>query len=301
MWTWGIVGKYSLHFGAFCDSLLAIIRSHGNRICLWNWYQVWLGPKLSHYRWRCLISKMCLEFLPLNINPLWRACFNPNGWQKRRIEKNANRSIEKSWASWKISEEKQRTSTFPRSRNEILGRCLAGMSWWYVGGLNSGGAIWSPIQALNFHRWNFITVTAPKQCTVNDTRIKSNNLHDLPKENSFLLNYNVLFLPPTKTPPLKKSNSTPPIFPLEGGGISTPDPDDPQSSEHGLHAMLIVGYNDRQEVPLGGRISVELHRGFSENTQIIRTRKIKGKPKFGCCFTCWRVEVSTCLHGNPTF
>ena len=33
-----------------------------------------------------------------------------------------------------------------------------------------------------------------------------------------------------------------------GGGISTPDPDDPQSSEHGLHAMLIVGYSDRQEV-----------------------------------------------------
>ncbi|CAK9005228.1 unnamed protein product [Durusdinium trenchii] len=36
--------------------------------------------------------------------------------------------------------------------------------------------------------------------------------------------------------------------PAPGGGISTPDPDDPQSSEHGLHAMLIVGYNDRQEV-----------------------------------------------------
>ena len=27
----------------------------------------------------------------------------------------------------------------------------------------------------------------------------------------------------------------------------TPDPDDPQSSEHGLHAMLIVGYSDRQK------------------------------------------------------
>lgn len=36
--------------------------------------------------------------------------------------------------------------------------------------------------------------------------------------------------------------------PAAGGGISTPDPDDPQSSEHGLHAMLIVGYSDRQEV-----------------------------------------------------
>eukprot|EP00439_Symbiodinium_sp_Y106_P010111 s8997_g1.t1 len=35
--------------------------------------------------------------------------------------------------------------------------------------------------------------------------------------------------------------------PLPGGGIKTPDPSDPQSSEHGLHAMLIVGYNDRQD------------------------------------------------------
>ncbi|CAK9024697.1 unnamed protein product [Durusdinium trenchii] len=36
--------------------------------------------------------------------------------------------------------------------------------------------------------------------------------------------------------------------PAPGGGITTPDPSDPQSAEHGLHAMLIVGYNDRQEV-----------------------------------------------------
>lgn len=36
--------------------------------------------------------------------------------------------------------------------------------------------------------------------------------------------------------------------PSAGGGIVTPDVDDPQSAEHGLHAMLIVGYNDRQEV-----------------------------------------------------
>eukprot|EP00435_Cladocopium_sp_Y103_P014191 s2521_g3.t1 len=36
--------------------------------------------------------------------------------------------------------------------------------------------------------------------------------------------------------------------PSPGGGIVTPDVDDPQSAEHGLHAMLIVGYNDRQEV-----------------------------------------------------
>ncbi|CAK9004889.1 Putative peptidase C1-like protein [Durusdinium trenchii] len=35
--------------------------------------------------------------------------------------------------------------------------------------------------------------------------------------------------------------------PAPGGGITTPDPSDPQSAEHGLHAMLIVGYNDRQE------------------------------------------------------
>ncbi|CAE7431312.1 unnamed protein product [Symbiodinium natans] len=36
--------------------------------------------------------------------------------------------------------------------------------------------------------------------------------------------------------------------PLPGGFIPTPDPSDPQSSEHGLHAMLLVGYNDRQQV-----------------------------------------------------
>ncbi|CAJ1337231.1 unnamed protein product [Effrenium voratum] len=36
--------------------------------------------------------------------------------------------------------------------------------------------------------------------------------------------------------------------PLRGGGIVTPDPGDPQSSKHGLHAMLIVGYNNRQKV-----------------------------------------------------
>lgn len=30
----------------------------------------------------------------------------------------------------------------------------------------------------------------------------------------------------------------------------TPDVNDPQSAEHGLHAMLIVGYNDRQEVKM---------------------------------------------------
>mmetsp|Transcript_49727 Transcript_49727/g.116923 ORF Transcript_49727/g.116923 Transcript_49727/m.116923 type:complete len:413 (+) Transcript_49727:55-1293(+) len=36
--------------------------------------------------------------------------------------------------------------------------------------------------------------------------------------------------------------------PLPGGFIPTPDPSDPQSAEHGLHAMLLVGYNDRQQV-----------------------------------------------------
>jgi len=36
--------------------------------------------------------------------------------------------------------------------------------------------------------------------------------------------------------------------PLPGGFIPTPDASDPQSAEHGLHAMLLVGYNDRQQV-----------------------------------------------------
>eukprot|EP00567_Pseudictyota_dubia_P014166 CAMPEP_0197437214 /NCGR_PEP_ID=MMETSP1175-20131217/4489_1 /TAXON_ID=1003142 /ORGANISM="Triceratium dubium, Strain CCMP147" /LENGTH=400 /DNA_ID=CAMNT_0042966675 /DNA_START=44 /DNA_END=1246 /DNA_ORIENTATION=- len=36
--------------------------------------------------------------------------------------------------------------------------------------------------------------------------------------------------------------------PYEGGFIPTPDPDDPQSAEHGLHAMLIVGYSERQQL-----------------------------------------------------
>lgn len=36
--------------------------------------------------------------------------------------------------------------------------------------------------------------------------------------------------------------------PPYGGYIPTPDPTDPQSAEHGLHAMLLVGYNDRQRV-----------------------------------------------------
>lgn len=36
--------------------------------------------------------------------------------------------------------------------------------------------------------------------------------------------------------------------PPYGGYIPTPDPSDPRSAEHGLHAMLLVGYNDRQRV-----------------------------------------------------
>jgi len=32
------------------------------------------------------------------------------------------------------------------------------------------------------------------------------------------------------------------------GFIQTPDPSNPKSAEHGLHAMLLVGYNDRQQV-----------------------------------------------------
>ena len=38
------------------------------------------------------------------------------------------------------------------------------------------------------------------------------------------------------------------FFPPYDGFIPTPDPNDPQSAEHGLHATLIVGYNDRQRV-----------------------------------------------------
>ena len=32
------------------------------------------------------------------------------------------------------------------------------------------------------------------------------------------------------------------------GYCAKPDPNDPQSASHGLHAMLIVGYNDRQSI-----------------------------------------------------
>jgi hypothetical protein len=35
--------------------------------------------------------------------------------------------------------------------------------------------------------------------------------------------------------------------PGPSGFIDTPNPDDPQSAEHGLHAMLIVGYSDLEE------------------------------------------------------
>lgn len=35
--------------------------------------------------------------------------------------------------------------------------------------------------------------------------------------------------------------------PGPSGIIDTPDPDDPQSAEHGLHSMLIVGYSDSEE------------------------------------------------------
>ena len=38
------------------------------------------------------------------------------------------------------------------------------------------------------------------------------------------------------------------FMPPHDGFIPTPDPNDPQSAEHGLHAMLIVGYNDRQRI-----------------------------------------------------
>eukprot|EP00316_Scyphosphaera_apsteinii_P004293 CAMPEP_0119307836 /NCGR_PEP_ID=MMETSP1333-20130426/8219_1 /TAXON_ID=418940 /ORGANISM="Scyphosphaera apsteinii, Strain RCC1455" /LENGTH=512 /DNA_ID=CAMNT_0007311471 /DNA_START=47 /DNA_END=1585 /DNA_ORIENTATION=+ len=42
---------------------------------------------------------------------------------------------------------------------------------------------------------------------------------------------------------------TKPFFrPPPSGRIRTPNPDDPQSAEHGLHAMLLVGYMDREEL-----------------------------------------------------
>ncbi|KAL1525176.1 hypothetical protein AB1Y20_020046 [Prymnesium parvum] len=36
--------------------------------------------------------------------------------------------------------------------------------------------------------------------------------------------------------------------PPRSGRMKTPNPDDPQSAEHGMHAMLIVGYMDREQV-----------------------------------------------------
>jgi len=34
--------------------------------------------------------------------------------------------------------------------------------------------------------------------------------------------------------------------PGSSGRIATPDPADPKSAEHGLHAMLMVGYSDHE-------------------------------------------------------
>ena len=51
--------------------------------------------------------------------------------------------------------------------------------------------------------------------------------------------------------------------PLPGGFIPTPDASDPQSAEHGLHAMLLVGYNDRQQVAPGFGRSFETFRAVS--------------------------------------
>mmetsp|Transcript_45921 Transcript_45921/g.71944 ORF Transcript_45921/g.71944 Transcript_45921/m.71944 type:complete len:350 (-) Transcript_45921:197-1246(-) len=36
--------------------------------------------------------------------------------------------------------------------------------------------------------------------------------------------------------------------PYPGGVVTTPDPNDPKSAEHGLHAMLLVGYSNRSQV-----------------------------------------------------
>jgi hypothetical protein len=41
---------------------------------------------------------------------------------------------------------------------------------------------------------------------------------------------------------------TKPFFTAPGGKIVTPDASDPQSAEHGRHAMLIVGYSDSEKV-----------------------------------------------------
>lgn len=38
------------------------------------------------------------------------------------------------------------------------------------------------------------------------------------------------------------------FFSARQGHCPTPDPNDPQSAAHGLHAMLLVGYNDRQSI-----------------------------------------------------
>ena len=38
------------------------------------------------------------------------------------------------------------------------------------------------------------------------------------------------------------------FFQPRQGYCATPDPNDPQSASHGLHAMLLVGYNDRQSI-----------------------------------------------------
>lgn len=37
------------------------------------------------------------------------------------------------------------------------------------------------------------------------------------------------------------------FHPGKSGRVAVPDPSDPKSAEHGLHAMLIVGYSDRIE------------------------------------------------------
>lgn len=41
---------------------------------------------------------------------------------------------------------------------------------------------------------------------------------------------------------------TKPFFAAPKGVVRTPDPSDPQSAEHGRHAMLLVGYSDHKEV-----------------------------------------------------
>ena len=67
--------------------------------------------------------------------------------------------------------------------------------------------------------------------------------------------------------------------PLPGGFIPTPDPSDPQSAEHGLHAMLLVGYNDRQQVAS----VLEVILTFRVDILCGQRKPTNKKPRFRTC------------------